>query len=82
MLRTQSDLQNAPWLMNYAASHGSSHALILINRDRDKSHTVPAKIAGKTSGAGVRQWTYGRAQYDQSQFTNWNARPSTNMLGS
>jgi hypothetical protein len=75
MLRTQSDVQNAPWLLSYAATHGSSYAVILINRDRDSAHTVPVRMAGKTSGLTVRQWTYGRAQYDKSRDGDWSIGP-------
>jgi hypothetical protein len=81
MLQTQYDVTNAPWLMSYAASHGSSYALILINRDRDSSHIVPVKIAGQSSGSGVTQWTYGRAQYDPSQSGDWSTGPTTSSLG-
>lgn len=75
MLRTQTDVQNAPWLLSYAATHGSSYAIILINRDRDLAHTVPVTIAGKTSGGSAQQWIYGRAQYDSSQTGNWSVGP-------
>jgi hypothetical protein len=80
MLRTQMDAQNAPWLMAYAATHGLSYAVILINRDRDNSHTVPVVIDGKSFGSSITQLTYGRAQYDQSYFGNWTVGPvSTNL---
>jgi hypothetical protein len=72
MLDTQTDLQNAPWLLSYGATHGTSYAVILINRDRDNAHTVPVAIEGRSSGASVTQWTYGRAQYDQTYFGNWS----------
>ena len=80
-LRTQSDQQNAPWLMSYAATHGSSYAAILINRDRDNSHVVPVTIDGKRFGSAVSQWTYGKAQYDQSYFGNWSVEPVSRTLG-
>jgi hypothetical protein len=75
MLETKTDTDNAPWLVSYAATHAGSYAVILINRDRDNAHTIPVTIAGKGSGGQVTQWTYGRAQYDQSQFGNWSAGP-------
>lgn len=75
MLRTIADVKNAPWLLGYAASHGSSYAVILINRDRDNSHTVPVTLPGVLSGNSVEHWTYGRAQYDQSYFGNWSVGP-------
>jgi hypothetical protein len=81
MLRVVSDVQKAPWLSAYAATHGSSYVLILINRDRDKARTVPVAFAGKTSGAAVRQWTYGKAQYDQSRFGDWSAAPVVSTRG-
>jgi hypothetical protein len=82
MLETQTDSENAPWLLSYAATHGSSYAVILINRDRDSSHTVPVTIDGKTSGPSVTQWTYGRAQYDNSYFGNWSVGPVSTEQGS
>ena len=75
MVGTQADVQNAPWLLSYAATHGPSYAVILINRDRDSAHTVPVRMAGKTSGETSRQWTYGRAQYDESRVGNWSVGP-------
>lgn len=77
MLRVVTDLQNAPWLAAYAATHGSSYEIILINRDRDNAHTVPIQIAGQAAGQLVQQWTYGRAQYDQTQTGNWEVDPVT-----
>ena len=81
MLRTLTDPTYAPWLMSYAATHGSSYAVILINRDRDHAHTVPVELAGKSSGSGVTQWTYGRAQYDQTFYGNWSVGPSQSSQG-
>jgi hypothetical protein len=75
MLRAQTDVRNAPWLLSYAATHGSSYAIILINRDRDHAHTVPVTFADKPSGGAVQQWTYGRKQYDDSQAGNWSVGP-------
>jgi len=81
MLRTVSDEQNSPWLLSYAATHGTSYAVILINRDRDTTHTVPVSLAGQTSGATVTQWTYGRGQYDQSASQIWSAGPTKTAYG-
>jgi hypothetical protein len=77
MLRTLSDMQNSPWLLSYAATHGSSYALVLINRDHDNPHTVPVVIAGKYSGGSVHGWTYGRTQYDASRVGDWSVGPAT-----
>jgi hypothetical protein len=52
MLRVFSDLQNARWLIAYAATHGQSYEIILINRDRDSAHTVPIQF-GRASGQAV-----------------------------
>jgi hypothetical protein len=82
MLRVVTDLQNAPWLAAYAATHGSSYEIILINRDRDNAHTVPIQIAGQTAGQLVQQWTYGRAQYDPTQTGNWEVDPVTSSQSS
>ena len=76
MLRVITDLENAPWLAAYAATHGQSYELILINRDRDNAHTVPIQIAGQATSHIVKQWTYGRAQYDQTKAGNWSVAPS------
>lgn len=76
MLKTYVDDANSPWLAAYGATHGSSYALILVNRDRDLTHTVPVQIAGKSSGGSVQQWTYGRAEYDHSYFGNWSVPPT------
>jgi hypothetical protein len=77
MLRVVTDLQNAPWLTAYAATHGQSYELILINRDRDNAHTVPIEVAGQAAGQVMKQWTYGRAQYDQTRTGNWSVGPVT-----
>jgi hypothetical protein len=77
MLRVATDIQNAPWLVAYAATHGQSYEIILINRDRDNAHTVPIQVAGQTAGQVVKQWTYGRAQYDQTRTGNWSVGPVT-----
>ncbi len=82
MLRTHTDMQKAPWLLSYAATHRSSYAVILINRDRDESHTVPVAFANKTSGRSVQQWTYGRAQYDKVRQGDWSAAPVSSKHGS
>jgi hypothetical protein len=82
MLRVFTDLQNAPWLSAYAATHGTSHEIILINRDRDNAHTVPIQLAGETGGQVVQQWTYGRAQYDQTRTGNWSVAPVTSSPNS
>jgi hypothetical protein len=81
MLRVVSDTQNAPWLSAYAATHGSSYAVILINRDRDEAHTVPLNFAGKVFSRTVRQWTYGKAQYDRARYGDWTAGPVTSQQG-
>jgi hypothetical protein len=81
MLETIPDVQNAPWLMGYSATHGSRFAVMLINRDQEAAHVVPITIAGLTSGSTVTQWTYGRAQYDQSYFGNWSAGPVQTVHG-
>jgi hypothetical protein len=36
---------------------------------------VPVQLQGQSAGTGVLQWTYGRAQYDQSYFGNWEVDP-------
>jgi hypothetical protein len=81
MLRTQADVQNAPWLLSYAATHGSSYAVILINRDRDSAHIVPVMLANMTSGSSVQQWSYGREQYDPSASGNWTVSPVSSVQG-
>jgi hypothetical protein len=73
MLNTVNDMESAPWLLSYAATHGSSYAVILINRDRDAAHTAPVKIQYVNSGKAVLQWTYGRAQYDKTETGDWSA---------
>jgi hypothetical protein len=79
MLHTVNDVKSAPWLESYAATHGGSYAVILINRDRDSAHTVPVKVQYVNSGKAVHVWTYGRAQYDKSEKGDWseNAVAST-----
>jgi Chitobiase/beta-hexosaminidase C-terminal domain/Concanavalin A-like lectin/glucanases superfamily len=81
MLKTYADQTNAPWLAAYGATHGASYAVILINRDRDTTHVVPVTLAGATSGGTVQQWTYGRAQYDQSYFGDWSTAPLKTTQG-
>ncbi len=82
MVQTYTDTVGAPWLKAYAATHGDSYAVILINRDRDASHVVPVSMEGASSGSSATQWTYGRAQYDESYFGNWSAGPVTSTAGS
>jgi hypothetical protein len=77
MLRVVTDLQNAPWLAAYAATHGQDYEIILINRDRDNAHTVPIRLPGQMAGHVVKQWTYGRTQYDQTKAGNWSVGPVT-----
>ena len=81
MLKTYVDEANSPWLAAYGATHDAAYALILINRDRDTTHVVPVTLAGATSGGSVQQWTYGRAQYDQSYFGDWSAGPIKTSQG-
>ena len=81
MVQTETDSQNAPWLLSYAATHGSSYAVILINRDRDNAHTLPVLLRGWTSGHAAQQWTYGRTQYDNSRSGNWSVGPTTSSYG-
>jgi hypothetical protein len=81
ILRTFADPVGAPWLMAYAATHGASYAVMLINRDRDVTHVVPVQLAGKTGGTGVKQWTYGRAQYDETRNMNWSVGPVSSSAG-
>lgn len=81
MVRVISDLQNAPWLAAYAATHASLYEVILINRDRDNAHTVPIKIAGEEAGQGVQQWTCGRAQYYRTQNGDREVGPVTSSQG-
>jgi len=82
MLRTEADGKGAPWLLSYAATHGTSYAVILINRDETATHVVPVKLEGKASGSSVHSWTYGKAQYDQTYFHDWEAKPVTATYGS
>ena len=81
MLSTFADDPSTPWLQGYAATHGDSYAVLLINRDRDTSHTVPLEFAGMSSGTSVQQWTYGRAQYDLTKAGNWSAGPAQTSFG-
>jgi hypothetical protein len=79
---TQNDVQGAPWLQSYAATHSGAYAVILINRDRDQAHTVPVSIANQTSGSAVDQWTYGRTQYDATRNGDWSQAPVHTTSGS
>jgi hypothetical protein len=75
MLRVFPDSRNAPWLAAYAATHGQAYSVILINRDRDASHTVPVRFEHMQAGTGVEQWTYGRTQYDGTRTGDWGIPP-------
>jgi hypothetical protein len=81
MLSTHTDLNNAPWLESYAATHKSGYAVILINRDRDQTHTIPVIIDGMKAGSSVQQWTYGREQYDAARKGNWSLGPAMTTSG-
>jgi len=80
-LATLTDPHGAPWLLAFAATHGAGVAVLLINRDRDQTHTVPIAIEGRTRGALVEQWSWGRAQYDRSRNGDWSAAPVHSTLG-
>lgn len=80
-LATDSDVENAPWLLSYGATHGSSYAVILINRDRDETHTVPVRFEAISAGTSAQQWSYGREQYDQSRSGDWSVAPVSKTLG-
>ncbi|MCL2658984.1 MAG: Ig-like domain repeat protein [Acidobacteriaceae bacterium] len=82
MLETWNDMSGAPWLLSYAATHGTDYGVILINRDQ-AAHTVPVTLTGKDAGI-VALYTYGKAQYDQSApialsgvAANWEVDPAT-----
>jgi hypothetical protein len=77
MLRVFTDKEQAPWLLAYAATHGTAQAVILINRDRDNTHAVPVQFAGVAAGSSIQQWSYGRPQYDLTEGGNWSAVPVT-----
>jgi hypothetical protein len=81
MLETQTDESAAPWLLSYGATHGTGYAVILINRDRAKSHSVPVAIAEMASGSSVQLWTYGREQYDASRKGDWEIEPVLKTFG-
>jgi hypothetical protein len=81
MLRTQTESAITPWLLTYAATHGSSCAVLLINRDRDNTHIVPVAVAGQTTGTSVKQWTYGKAQYDKTESGDWSQSPVVSIHG-
>ena len=81
-LATLTDPQGAPWLLAFAATHSEGEAVLLINRDRDKAHTIPIAIEGRTHGARVEQWTWGRAQYDHTRNGDWSTPPVHSSLGS
>jgi hypothetical protein len=49
----------------------------VVSWKRDNARTVPIQIAGQTAGQVVKQWTYGRAQYDQTRTGNWSVGPVT-----
>ena len=74
-VQTVNDVQGAPWLQTYAATHNGSYAVILINRDRDQSHVVPVTLGAQAAGSTVDQWTYGRTQYDATKNGDWSQTP-------
>jgi len=75
MVRVVSDPKGAPWLIGYAATHKGSYAVILINRDRDRTVSVPVSFFHNVAGGAVEQWTYGREQYDGARTGNWEIPP-------
>lgn len=80
MLRTRTDQANAPWLLAYAATHGASTAVILINRDRDNAHVVPVQLPAQGAGSGASLWSYGRSQYDATLHGDWSQAPVRSVL--
>ncbi len=81
MVRTYTDEAAAPWLAGYGATHGNASAVILINRDRDATHTVPVQLAAQAAGSVVQEWTYGLSQYNFAAKGLWGVGPAVSTHG-
>jgi len=64
----------------YAATHSGGTAVVLFNVNETAAETVQLTITGKSSSADVKQYSYDKATYDNTQNLDWNP-PNTADLG-
>jgi len=64
----------------YAATHSGATALVLFNVNETTAETVQVTITGKSSSTDVKEYSYDKAIYDNTQNLDWNP-PNTTDLG-
>jgi hypothetical protein len=64
----------------YAATHSGGTALVLFNVNETAAETVQVTLTGISSSTDVKEYTFDKASYDQTQTDVWNS-PTTTDLG-
>lgn len=71
---------NFPNLRAYAATRGKGYRVLLFNLDVKNAAKLPLQINSAAGSWSGQQITYGKAEYDQSQYGFW-AGPTRRTLG-
>lgn len=71
---------NFPNLRAYAATRGKGYRVLLFNLDFKNAAKLPLQINSAAGSWSGQQITYGKAEYDQSQYGFW-AGPTRRTLG-
>jgi hypothetical protein len=69
-----------PDLKIYAATQGKGYRVLLFNLNPKVSAQLPLQVNRATGSWKAQQITYGKAEYDQSQYGNW-VGPTRKSLG-
>jgi hypothetical protein len=60
-----------PNLRAYTATRGKGYRVLLFNLDAKNAAKFPLQVKGAVGPWNVEQVTYGKAEYDYSQYGNW-----------
>jgi hypothetical protein len=63
----------------YAATHSGGTALVLFNVNETAAETVQVTLTGKTSSTDVKQYSYDKATYDNTQNDSWNGTNTADL---
>jgi hypothetical protein len=69
-----------PNVQVYAATRGKGYRVLLFNLNSKVSAQLPLNVSRGTGSWKAQQITYGKAEYDQSQYGNW-VGPTRKSLG-
>lgn len=69
-----------PNLRAYAATRGKGYRVLLFNLDPKTTAKLPLQLSGATETWAGQQITYGKAEYDQTQYGFW-VGPTRQSLG-